>query len=426
MSWLLPTVIFFLLLEGFFSGSEIAIVSADRVLLGRRAKQGKLGAKLVLRLLDEGPIFLATTLVGTNICTVTNSILIARYLIHQFSEGKAEALAVAVFYPLTLIFGELIPKSFFQRHADRIAPKTAVPLFIFSRILYPVVVALTSTSKTLLALLGFKGEFKVPPITRREVALLLRSGIKGLKPFEQRIIRKVLRFTETQAYQAMKPLIEVVAFPEEMPAAEAIDKMAELPYSNFPIYSERIDRITGIVSKLDLIFADGLERPLKVFAKPPYFVPDSKPIDEILEEMTSTHRNFAVVVDEYGGAVGIITAEDIFEEVIGEIEDEFDPKTELYRHLGGGRILISGRMEIERINELFGLGIPEGDYETLAGFIIEHLGRIPKPGTRFRYRDLTFAIVKSRPNRVDEVLVIKNPKGSGVGKKKAARDSGKS
>jgi len=425
MSWLVPTVMFFLLLEGFFSGSEIALVSANRVLLGRRARQGKIGAKLALKLLDDGPTFLTTTLIGTNICTVTNSILIARYLIHRLSEGQAEALAVAIFYPMTLIFGELIPKSFFQRHADRIAPKSALPLFAISRVLYPAVIILTMTSKTLLYLLGFKGDLKVPPITKREVSLILRGGIRGLKPYEQSIIHKALKFTETQAYQAMKPLIEVVAFPENMTLEEALDKMTQLPYSNFPIYSERIDKITGVVPKLNIIFSRDLNQPLKEIAKAPYFVPEAKPIDELLGEMTASRENFAVVVDEYGGAVGIITTEDIFEEVIGEIEDEFDPKTALYRRLGPDRTFISGRMEVEGINEILGLDIPEGDYETIAGFVIEHLGQVPKPGTRFHLKDLTFVVTKSQPNRVDEVLVIRSAREEErIGERKAEKDIG--
>jgi len=407
MVWLLALVIFFLLLEGFFSGSEIAIVSADRMILGRRARQGNLGAKLALRLLDEGPEFLATTLVGTNLCAITNTVLIVRYLIERMSEGKAEALAVVIFYPLALIFGEIIPKSSFQRHADRIAPKTAIPLFVISRVLFPIVFMLTQASKILVALLGFKDRFKLPPLTKREVRLSLRAGIKGLDPFGQKMIHRVLKFTETQAYQAMKPLVEVVAFPEHIMIADAIEKIGQLTHSNFPIYSNRIDHITGVVSKFDIILQRDLNQPLKNVAKHPYFVPESTSIDELFDEMTSTNQHFAVVVDEYGGAVGIITTDDIFEEVIGEIEDELTRKAPPYRQIEPDRILLSGRMDVERINELFGLDIPEGDYETLAGFVTDYLGRIPRPGARFQYKNLKFLITKTQPNRIDEVCVIK-------------------
>lgn len=430
MSLLLPIVLFFILLLGFFEGSEIAIVSADRTLLGRRAKQGKTGAKIALKLLEEGPVFLTTTVIGANLCTVTNSILIARYLIERITERGTETLAIAlgviIYYPLELILGQIIPKSFFQRHADRLAPKAAIPLFLLSQILTPVTYILTIISKILVALLGFKGKLRVPPITRREVALLLKSGIKGLSPTEQRLIRKVLKFTETQAYQAMKPLIEVAAFPEHIPISEAIDKMAQLPYSNFPTYSDRIDRITGVVSKVDIILQRDLNQPLKSVAKHPYFVHESTPIDEIFDEMTATNQHFAVVVDEYGGAEGIITAEDIFEEIIGEIEDEFDRTKPLYRQIEHDRILISGRMEVEHINELFGLDLPEGDFETLAGFVIDYLGKIPRPGTSFQYKDMKFLITKTQPNRIDEVCIIKTAREERVGKGETGKDSEKS
>lgn len=428
MVWLIPVVIFFVILEGFFSGSEIAMVSADRTLLGRRAKQNRLGAKLALKLLEEGPLFLTTTLVGTNFCVVANSILITRHLIGYTSEVKATALAlaVAIFYPLSLIFGEIIPKSFFQRHADIIAPKVAIPLFVMSRVLAPVTYILTATSKMLVALFGFRGKLRVPPITRREVALLLKSGIKGLSPTEQMLIHKVLKFTQTPAYRAMKPLIEVSAFEEHIPISEAIDKMKELPYSNFPIYSDRIDKITGVVSKIDIILQQDLNQPLKSIAKRPYFVAESTPIDEIFDEMTATNQNFAVVVDEYGGAKGIITAQDIFEEIVGEIEDEFDRTKPLYRQIGHDRILVSGRMEVEQINELFGFDLPEGDYETIAGFIIDHLGKIPRPGTSFQYKDFRFLITKTQPNRIDEVCIIKISREERVGKGESSKDSEKS
>ena len=200
-------------------------------------------------------------------------------------------------------------------------------------------------------------------------------------------------------------LVDVVALEETCTVEEAIASVRQENYSRYPVYRDRVDNVVGILYSLDLLDAEGEGKTIRPFLRPISFFPETKPVDELLLEMQRNQEAMAAVVDEYGGTVGIVTVEDILEEVVGEIEDEYDVNQPFYRKTGPNTFWINARMEIDHLNEILKLGLPRGDYETLGGFVLERLGRVPLAGEVFRYKKMLFGILKSNEKSVLEVAV---------------------
>jgi CBS domain containing-hemolysin-like protein len=246
-----------------------------------------------------------------------------------------------------------------------------------------------------------------PLVTREELLLLLREegGGSDINPLEKDLIHRIFRFSTTRVKEAMIPLVDVVALDEESSVEEAITSVRQENYSRYPVFRERVDNIVGILYSFDLLFAQGNHQTIKPYIRPISFFPETKAVDELLRELQGNQETMAAVVDEYGGTVGIVTVEDILEEVVGEIEDEYDVQPPFHRKVGPQKYWINARMEIDHINEILKLGLPKGDYETLAGFVLERLGRVPLAGEVFRYNRMLFEVLKSNERSVLEVLV---------------------
>jgi CBS domain containing-hemolysin-like protein len=215
----------------------------------------------------------------------------------------------------------------------------------------------------------------------------------------------------------MIPLVEVEAIEDTATAKEVIAIISKKGYSRLPVYHERIDNIIGIINSFDLLDVPYNGQSISPFIRTVPYAPESKPIDELLIEMQKKRKHLTIVVDEYGGTVGIITIEDILEEIVGEIKDEYDADQRLYRKIGWNKYLISARMEVDQIFELLPLSLPEGDFETLGGFLLEKFGHIPKPGEILKHQNLTFTIVSADERSIGEVRVKvakpqKSPKSS--------------
>jgi len=254
---------------------------------------------------------------------------------------------------------------------------------------------------------GKRGEAE-PFFSKAELEYLLvyKRRRDDLPVSAQRMIGRVFHFSKTRVREVMVPLVEVKALEDEQSIRSALEFAVRWTYSRYPVYQERVDNIIGMVRITDLLSSDSQEQKLSNLIMPIRFVPETMPVDELLEKMQRDNFQMAVVVDEYGGCIGIITREDILEEVVGEIEDEHDEsKRPLYRQIGFNRWLIQGRMEIDQINELFKWSLPKNDYETLAGFLLEKFQRIPKIGEIFRYENFTFLIKKANPRSILEVMV---------------------
>lgn len=407
---LLVIVAVCLALEAFFSGSEIAVVASNKALLRQRAAAGSRLSRLVQEFHDRPQWLLGTTLIGTNLATVISVSTATIFFRSRWGE-IGELYTLLVISPLILLFAEMIPKVYFQQFADRIAPRVLVPLWVVSRLFSPLLAVLTGLAGALTHLFG-AGAGANPFVTREEIqSLLTGSGRRTERTVpEQQMIGRVFRFAETLVREAMIPLVHVRALNQESTVAEALAEVRKEMHSRYPVFAERVDNIVGVLSSVDLLQATDPAAPIKSLLRPAVYLPENMPVQDALARMQKDDFLLAVVVDEYGGCVGLVTREDILEEIVGEIEDEHDRRTRLFRKLDDRRYLIQARMEIDQINESLDLDLPEGEYETLAGFLLSRFGRIPQVGEQTRYRDLVFTVQEATPRAIQSVEVIRKSK----------------
>lgn len=394
-----------LLLEAFFSGSEMALIACDRIKLRHQAAEGSPGAQLALRLLEQPGRLLATTLVGTNLCVVTNSAAATLLSVLLLGEGR-EYYASLFLTPLILLWGEMVPKAYFRQHADRLAPLLAQPISLCIHLFSPLSALARQASTLLLHPFQLSAAGQDPFLTREELKFLVKDGEhpEGLATEERRMIHKIFRLSDTAVKEAMIPLIEVVALPRDATVAEAIAVVGEHRFSRIPIYEERIDHIVGIVHAFDLLYADP-QTALGALARPASYVPEMKRVDDLLEEMQRGRFHMAIVVDEYGGVVGIVTVEDLLEEIVGEIEDEYDEEPPPIRRLSDGSYVVDARTEVDRLQEELGLQLPEGEYETLGGFLLHLLQKIPEAGEEVRYEGVSFLVTEADKRSILKVKI---------------------
>ena len=384
-------------LQGFFSGSEIALVSADRIRLQAEAQAGRLGARTALAMLARPTRALGTCLIGTNLCVIAAATLGAGIVSEHF--GAPGWVAALIVTPITLTFGEMVPKAVYQHHADRIAPLVALPLQLFGRVLWPVL--------RVVELIGRAFEREGDTHVSREDIRLLLEGAKeeALTASDKDLIRRVFAFSEARVLDAMVPLIDVIGIPEETTIAATAARMTESGHSRVIVYHERIDRISGVVFHHDVLAAEDWSRPVSTIARAPLFVPELKSVEELLPAMRDQHHQIAVAVDEYGGSVGIITVEDVLEELVGEIEDETDHARSLVRRVSEREWIALGRAEREHLEQACGLRLPDGEFETLAGFMLGELGRVPARGERLEWGGFLLVVSKATDRAILEVSV---------------------
>jgi CBS domain containing-hemolysin-like protein len=408
MEIFLYTTIFliFLASEAFFSGSEIALIAANPQKIRKSPNASPARIKMTLDLLKDRERILATTLCGTNLSVVTNSILITSFLLSQLNE-KGEVYAVILLTPLLLIFGEIIPKTLFQQHANNISLRVAYPIFLASYMLYPLVFLITKGTQYLFRLSGAKGSQGIPFVTREELRLIVKMSRKGsdLTPEEVTMIDRLFDFAHTTVKEAMVPLVDVAAVEDTVTIKEVIELIDVKGHSRIPVFHERIDNIIGVINSFDLLDESLSKKPLLSLIRAVPYVPEVKPVDDLLIEMQKQRNHLAVVVDEYGGGVGIITIEDILEEIVGEIQDEYDRDQRLYHTIGKDKYMVSSRMEVDQIGELLSLILPEGDYETLGGFLLERFGHIPQPGEVLHFENVIFTVLSSDERSIGRVKI---------------------
>ncbi|MBL7136369.1 MAG: HlyC/CorC family transporter [Candidatus Marinimicrobia bacterium] len=394
--------------EAFFSGSEIAIISVDKLRLKHSAKAGHRPSRLALEMLKKPEWILGTTLLGTNIFTITSTTLISSQLYILLGPAGIP-IAIAIMAFTNWIFAEIVPKSVFQQLTNSLTPRIAYILRGFSLLFLPLIWLFSKTAGLLASLFGgAKADSKIPFISKEELKILMKMTTdKGdVKPSERKMINRLLTFTETEAQDIMLPLIDVAALSDKTFVKEAIQQFVQTKHRRLPIYSNRIDKIIGILNSFDIL-DENKNKKIKPFIRAAFYIPPTMSVSVLLEQLQSTGNNMAIVVDEFGGAEGIITIEDILEEVVGEIEDEYDKVKPLYQIQKEGSIIINGRMEVDDINERFELDIPEGDYESIGGFIINTLKKIPRPGESIKLPKVILTVQKATSRVVIEIKIQK-------------------
>jgi len=382
---------------GFFSGSEIALVSADRIRLRADADRGRRGSALALQMLSQPTRMLGTCLVGTNICAISIATFGTQLVLKHTEVHPSFAFLLVV--PFTLTLGEMVPKAVYQHHADTLVPYVVLPLQLLAWLIAPVLWIFDAITRTA------NGE---RPVTRADIQVLLdATHDPKLSAADKAMIRRVFAFTEAVVEDAMVPLIHVVAVAGQTSIADAAACMIQSGHSRLPVYEERVDDITGVVLHQDLMNEEDWSKPVSDIARTTLFVPETKRVDHLLLDLRRARLRMAVAVDEYGGSVGIITVEDLLEEIVGEIEDESDRAKARVRRVGEREWVAVGHAEREHIEATAGLVLPEGDFETIAGFILTHTGRIPRVGEQLDAQGFLLTVNKANERAILEVHVRK-------------------
>ena len=392
--------------EAFFSGSEIGVVSADPIRLRVKAAHGSRGARLALRMLERPEWLLATTLIGTNIAVVTNTTVAAALTIDLLGPQNSW-VAVAAVAPLIWIFGEIVPKSVFQQKADALTPVVIYGLYGASILFWPILVVFAALTRLLAKIVGSgrRNLFRLRDELRTMLQMAPAEG--DIRPQEKDMIRRLFDFGETTAEEVMRPWLEVASVPESATCGEATQLAIKRAHHRLPVYGDRADKAVGIVDALALIGRHP-DEPIQPYVEPVDYVPGSRSIRDLLLDLRTGAPNMSVVVDEVGGAQGIVTVKDIVEEVTDTIEDEFDtgpPEAPHIRKLGEKDYLVGARVELEDLEEELGLELPTGRYVTLAGYLLHRIRDIPTEGETVDFGGVAFTIHRGTPSAIDEVRI---------------------
>ncbi len=403
-----------LLLKGFFSGSEIALVNADKFKLHHKANQGNRGAKLVLKLFNTPDVLLGTTLAGTNIATVALTTIGTMLMIKYFGPS-GDLYAILLFTPLFLIFGEVVPKSVYQQKSDEIAPIVVFPLRFFSVLFYPIVFVFSRVARLGARLVGGASTEQSVFITREQMRIVVEMAERGsnVDVFDRARIKRAIRFAETTVGEAMIPVADMTEISRNRQTKDAVRLVRRRGYNRLPVFSRNSSNIVGVVtlSTWDLMDLDLMNRPLEEFIKPAYYVSPRQTIDELLPVLRDREDHMAIVVDEFGSAVGMITMEDILEEVVGEIDvgydfEEYLPRRKrAYEMIDDETYLMDGRMPISEAADTLQVHLQGGDAHTIGGLVMSRLRHIPTEGESIMEQGFRFTVDEANDRGIIKLKV---------------------
>jgi CBS domain containing-hemolysin-like protein len=405
-----------ILLNAFFVAAEYALVTARRTRIIELYHQGNKRARAVLRITSDPPQFIAAMQLGVTLTSLGIGALGEQALSKKFDEWMATILAVLLAYLiltfLHVVLGELVPKGVALGHSERTALWVSGPVRAFFTVFAPVVWVLRRASDLVLHALGLEAPgAEREPLSEAELRMLLsRSSEEGeIEHEEQQMIDKVFVFGDKDVADVMVPRPEVVAVSAALPTEEALAAVLDSPYTRYPVYRESLDDIVGVLHVRDLFTAvhdRGLaDVHLEEIVRTAYIVPETKDLASLLQEFRKTNNHFAVVVDEYGGTAGIATLEDLLEEIVGEIEDEFDVPEEQIEQIDESTYKLDGMFPIDEFNERFGTELPDEDFHTVGGFVFGQLGRAPQAGDDVLWNGLRFDVLEVEGNRIEKIAV---------------------
>lgn len=423
--FLIPVIAFCLLAAGFFAGSETAITSVNRAAIHQLAQKGDKKALFAQKLLDRIDLVLGTTLVGTNFmyvaATSLGSIVIHTVFVAYCEGGSNQwetLVNTLVMTPLILVLGELVPKSLARRYSDHWVPVIAQPLKVMQLAFSPAVYGAAWFAAVLGRVIGLKNNGEHGQLTREDVhAITEVAREEGVVPEGAVLMMQtVLGLGETPVSTVMRPLVDVVALPADSTVGDLEDVIREHRFARYPVYEGRIDNIIGLVDARQVVYGAPLDESrggkltrtagLKTFIERDlFFVPESKAVGELLRELHYHRSPMAAVVDEHGGVTGIVTAEDLIEEVVGEILDERDEAAPELKKTGASTWECDGRYEVRQLSDDLAYPFKDGDYLTLAGLILDLAGKIPHPGDQFDFGPFHLKILLMEKRRIDRVEI---------------------
>ncbi|PKN76858.1 MAG: hypothetical protein CVU52_02965 [Deltaproteobacteria bacterium HGW-Deltaproteobacteria-10] len=415
--FLIVAIIFIcLILEALYSGGEIALISSDINKIRFFARRGSASARHALKLMEKPEWFISTTIIGTNLAIITSTTLATGLFLSFFGPVHGEQISMLIIIPTLLVM--IIARSIFQHHAETMAMKLAFFIRISSVIFYPAAYVIAAVSKGTVRFSTGQKVSNPSYITKEGLKFVLGEKTQGsdILKTEREMVSRVFDFSEITADEIMIPLSAMTALPITTKIADAARLVASKKYLRIPVYSGQMFNIVGILHYFDLLEAlhkkNVSSMPVEdetiesILQTKVLYVPETKKAKELLVDMQKNREHMAVVVDEYGGAVGIVTGEDIGEEIIGNIDDEYTAGEKLYKKITPGKYLVNGRLGIDELNKILSGNLPAGNYETLGGFLMNRIGKVPQRKEMIDYEGINFIIENADQKSIKEVLVI--------------------
>ncbi|HMV28377.1 MAG TPA: hemolysin family protein [Anaerolineales bacterium] len=418
------TIIILIVINGVLAMSEAALVASRKARLQQQASEGNKASALAVKLIEDPNIFLSAVQIGITLIGVLSGAVggatIAEKLavffekipyIGPYSESVSLGLVVLVITVLTIWLGELVPKRLGINSPERIAQIVAGPMLFISRVFSPLIKLMSNATNFVLRIFGVNPSVE-PPITEEELQLLIDQGTQAgvFEEAEQDMVEGIFSLGDTRVYSVMTPRTEIVWLDVSDSTEEILEKMSGSPYSRFPVRQDSLETIVGIVKSRDLLVSILSQKQinLKELAKPAHFIPETMLASRALEVLKKNNAEMLLVVDEFGGVQGLLTINDILEEIVGVMEGDEPQATQRQ----DGSWLLDGMLEVDEFKEIFNLNeLPhETEYETLSGFIMTSLGRLPQTADHFEWNNLRFEVVDMDGRRVDKVLVTAKQK----------------
>ena len=412
---IIAVILFCLVLEILYSGGEVALFASDINKLRNRAHQGSKASMRAVKLKARPEWYISTALIGTNLAIIVASTLATGLLISLYGPARGEHFAFMMMIPI--LFLMIIARSVFLNYAEAMAVRVAWFIRFSSILFYPVAFVIAAVSRGTVHLSLDDKTSETSHITKDGLKYILGEKTKGgdILAWEKEMVSRVFDFSELTAVKIMVPISALTSLPASMKISEAVNVVADKKYMRIPVYEDTVYNIVGILNYFDLFemllkdrqVANGVGEATvaSCMRTDVFYVPETKKVSELLAAMQKKDEQMAVVVDEYGGATGVVTIEDIGEEIVGTI-DEYVAGEKLYRAVSPGRYLVSGRMEMGTLRQLLKMKLPEGNYETVGGFLMHQMGRIPKVKERYQYGGITFIVENADQKSIKDIVVI--------------------
>jgi magnesium and cobalt exporter, CNNM family len=405
-------VVLALLVTAFFSAAEMSFIAANRLRLRHLAEAGNRNAARYLESFKQPERLLSTAMMGVTIAHITASSVATWALVPEVGEAPALVVTTVLLTPLMLVFGEVIPKAVAREWATALILRLFHVIEIASRILAPLNWSANALVGGALALVGRRPTSTRVFVSREELKLLLQLEPEeaDVTSSEAEMIDKIFDLGETAVREVMVPMVDVAALPETATPEDCVRLIAERGFSRIPVYADRIFNVVGVVTAMDLLRHGATARDVRSLMRPASYVPETKRIDDLLRDMQKARVQLAVVVDEYGAAVGTVTVEDIVEQVVGEIRDEHDRTPDTVERLPDGSYRVAGRAGIDELNEALDWDLPKGDFETVAGLVLATVHRLPLVGEVLHVGRYTITVLEADERRV---LTVRITPGAG-------------
>jgi putative hemolysin len=412
-SWLIAAFLVCLALSAFFSSAESAFIALPKLRIRYLVESGAKGAEKLARVADKPARMLATVLLGNNLVNIAAATIGTIMAVTVWGLLWGPIIATIGVTAIILVFGEVIPKTFAVHHAQRLSLIYANPLRIIELCFYPFILALERIGLRFTRIVTVSEEDK-RIISEGEIRSAINVGESEgvVEEDEAKILRQVFEFTDRPVSKVMVPRTEIAWVEQGTKLSDFLNIYTQGRYSRFPVYKDNTDNVVGILHAKDVLMklTDGSGSRNSVIddlVRPTYFVPEGKHLGELLAEMRDGGHHSAIVVDEFGGIAGMVTLGQLTEEIVGDIHDELTDQEKDFIVTGDSTFQLDGGFRVEEANEELQLNLPSGDYESVAGFILSHLGRIPKQGEHFKYQNLKFVITEMRGMKIEKVMVTK-------------------